>query len=270
MSADPYPELKDRMRQGWTESEYTELGRRLLPAARELVDACAISAGQEVLDVACGDGNLAILAALEGASVTGSDLAPGQLERAAARAKEEGVDIEWVEGDAEDLPFDEQSFDCAASVFGAFIAPRPERAASELFRVVRPGGTVGMANWAADGFQAKFFDVMGKYGPPRPEGVPRQALWGDEDVIRERFDGLASSIDIQRRSLPWEFESMEEMGEFFGRTGPQTRNQADMPEERLQAMVQDLLALVAEHNEADDGSVHIEAPYVLVVARKPG
>src|SRR5437867_11289373 len=118
-----------------------------MPAARELVDACAVSAGQEVLDVAAGTGNAAALAAAEGARVVASDFAPRQVERGRARTGAEGLDVEWVVADAEDLPFEDASFDCVFSVFGAQFPPRPERVAAELFRVLRPGGTLGMANW---------------------------------------------------------------------------------------------------------------------------
>jgi SAM-dependent methyltransferase len=270
VSADPYAELKDRVREGWSGSDYTDLGKMLLPAARELVDACAISAGQEVLDVGTGDGNLAILAALEGASVVGSDISPGQLERARARSEAEGVSIEWVEADAESLPFEDGRFDCVGSVFGAFIAPRPDVVSRELFRVVRPGGTVGMANWAPTGFQLGFFDILSKHGPPRPEGIPEQKLWGQEQVIRERFEGLASSITVEPRRLPWKFESLEAMGEFFRRTSPRARDAEQADAEAQQQMLQEIIALVNEHNRADDGSVHIEADYVVVAARKRG
>jgi ubiquinone/menaquinone biosynthesis C-methylase UbiE len=271
VSADEIAELKSRVRDGWTASEYTGLGRLLRPAAQELLDACAISAGQEVLDVACGDGNLAILSALEGAAVTGTDLSPGQLERARARAEAEGVDIDWVEGDAEALPFDDESFDCAASVFGAFIAPRPDVVSGELFRVVRPGGTVGMANWAPVGFQRGFFEILRKYGPPRPASVPDQSLWGEEETIRERFGPYASSIAIELRTLPWRFESFPAMGEFFLRTSPGGRAAAESqdPDMREQ-MVAELSELVREHNDADDGSIHFDVAYVVVVARKRG
>jgi SAM-dependent methyltransferase len=270
VSADPYAELKDRVREGWSGSDYTDLGKLLLPAAQELLDACAVSAGQEVLDVGTGDGNFAILAALEGASVVASDIAPGQLERARARAEAEGVSIEWVEADAEALPFEDERFDCVGSVFGAFIAPRPDVVSRELFRVVRPGGTVGMANWAPIGFQMGFFDILTKYGPPRPAGIPEQRLWGEEAVIRERFEGLASSIVVEPRKVPWGFESLEAMAAFFVRTSPRAREAQQTDPEQQQKMLEELIALVNEHNQADDGSILIESDYVVVVARKRG
>jgi SAM-dependent methyltransferase len=268
---DRYAEVKARAREGWSRGDYPRLGAILEPASQELLDACAISAGQEVLDVACGNGNLAVLAAREGAAVVGSDLTPRMLELAEQRARAEDLDIEWVEGDAEALPFEDERFDCAASVFGAMFAPSHERVAAELFRVVVPGGTVGMANWVPTAFQAEFFGIMTRYGPPTPEGIEPSVLWGDEAVVRSRFDGLASSISYETRSLPFEFESFEAMGEFFRNTGPrQSQLMESLEPERLQQMVAELTGLVERFNQRDDGSVLIENEYAVVVARKRG
>jgi ubiquinone/menaquinone biosynthesis C-methylase UbiE len=139
--------IKERNRWMWGLGDYTELSEALRPAAEALADACAVSAGQEVLDVAAGDGNFAVACAREGASVVASDLSPGMVERGRARAEREGFDIEWVEADVEELPFEDDRFDCAASVFGAVFAPHPEVAAREMFRVVKPGGTIGLTSW---------------------------------------------------------------------------------------------------------------------------
>lgn len=256
-------------RASWDDAEgYANLAERLLPAARSLVDACAVSAGQEVLDVAAGNGNAAALAAAEGARVVASDFAPGQVERGRERTSAEGLDVEWVVADAEELPFEDQSFDCVLSVFGAQFSARPERVAPELFRVVRPGGTVGMASWGSGGFQAEFFDMLRRIRPPQPEGIAPSMLWGDEDVVRERFEGLASSIAFERDAIVWEFESFQAMAEFFRSSGARVPN--DLPPERLSQLVQDMQAIVARHNRADDGSVRVEAEYTLVVARRRG
>src|SRR3954452_18598878 len=183
--------LKQRSREAWDGANYDPLGERLLPAARELVDGCAVSAGQEVLDVAAGNGNFAALAAAEGARVVASDFSSGQVERGRARTERDGVDVEWVVADVEELPFEDASFDCVGSVFGAMFGPRPDVVASELFRVVRPGGTVGMANWLTRGFQSELFEALDRYAPNRPPELPNPRDWGEEEVVRERFDGLA-------------------------------------------------------------------------------
>jgi hypothetical protein len=140
--------------------------------------------------------------------------------------------------------------------------------AAELFRVVRPGGTVGMANWPNRGFQSEMFEILDRYAPNRPAGVPNPRDWGEEDVVRERFDGLAGSIQVERRMLPWEFDSFGQMAALFRNHGP--RGVDELPEDKLGALVGELQGLVERWNSADDESVRIEAEYTLVVARKRG
>jgi SAM-dependent methyltransferase len=260
--------MKDRSRESWDAADYAPLGERLMPAARELVDACAVSAGQEVLDVAAGTGNAAALAAVEGARVVASDFSPGQVERGRARTSAEGLDVEWAVADAEDLPFDDESFDCVVSVFGAMFGPRPERVAAELFRVLRPGGTVGMANWPGRGFQSEMFQLLDKYAPNRPAELPNPRDWGEEAVVRQRFDGLAGSVVVEQRMLPWRFGSFGEMAALFRDHGP--RGLDELPDDKLAALVGEVQALVERWNSATDGSVVIDAEYTLVVARKRG
>jgi SAM-dependent methyltransferase len=260
--------LKDRSRQSWDGADYGPLGERLMPAARELVDACAVSAGQEILDVAAGTGNAAALAAAEGARVVASDFAPKQVERGRARTAAEGIDVEWVVADVEELPFDDASFDCVLSVFGAQFPPRTDRVAAELFRVVRPGGTVGMANWGNRGFQSELFQVLDRYAPNRPEGLPNPRDWGDEEVVRARFDGLAGTMSVEARMLPWEFESFADMAALLRDHGP--RGLDELPDDKLGALVADVQAVVERWNQADGGAVRIDAEYTLVVARKRG
>jgi ubiquinone/menaquinone biosynthesis C-methylase UbiE len=265
VSTDPIDQQKDIARATWGENEYAPLSERLRPAAAELVRACGIGPGMRVLDVAAGDGNAAVEAVRAGAEAVASDFAPLQVAQGRGRTESEGLDIEWVEADVEELPFEDGSFDAVVSVFGAMFAPRPERAASELFRVVRPGGTVGMANWGAEGFQGGFFRVMTKYRPPEPEGIKPSALWGAEETVRERLGPYADEIRVEQAAVPWRFESIQAMGEFFQTAGPR---QSMVPEESREALLTELLELVAEHNQADDGSVAIDATYSIVVARK--
>jgi ubiquinone/menaquinone biosynthesis C-methylase UbiE len=220
-----------------------------------------------VLDVAAGNGNAAVEAARAGAGrVVASDLAPLQVEQGRERTAAEGLDVEWAEADAEELPFEEGSFDAALSVFGAMFAPRPQRVAAELFRVVRPGGTVGMANWRPEGFQGGFFRVMNKWRPP-PEGVEPSALWGLEEHVRERFGPYADEIRVERRALAWRFESLQEMGQFFVNSGPGA-SAAGLSQEQQHEMGLELAALVNEHNTAEGGAVAFESYYSVVVARR--
>jgi SAM-dependent methyltransferase len=208
-----------------------------------------------VLDVAAGNGNAAVEAVRAGAEAVASDLAPRQVEQGRERVAAEGLAIDWVEADAERLPFEDESFDASLSVFGAMFAPRPDRVSAELFRVVRPGGTVGMANWRPEGFQARFFEVLNKYRGPDPEGVKPSSLWGVEETVRERFGPYSDEIRVEPRELPWRFPSLE-------------ARSAEMSDEKRERMLTELLELVNDHNRADDGSVDIDAAYSVVVARK--
>src|SRR5918997_5999764 len=188
MAEPDYAQMKEGARKVWALGDYPKIAAIIFGASRSLADACAISAGQEVLDVAAGTGNLALIAAEEGADVVASDIAPAQVELGRARTEAEGVDVEWVVADAEELPFEDDRFDCAASVFGAMFAPRPELAAREMFRVVKPGGTVGLVVWGNYGMQGEVFEVLMSYGPPPPEGVPAPREWGDEEIARQRLE----------------------------------------------------------------------------------
>jgi ribosomal protein L17 len=180
----------------WSEGNYPAIAEVLMPVARALVDACAISAGQEVLDVAAGTGNVAVVAAEEGASVVASDLTPTLIDLGRARSAEAGLDIEWVEADAEALPFEDARFDCVTSTFGAMFAPRPEVVARELFRVVRPGNTVGMANWTPEGFQVldheriKTTEAKAKAVKPEVEKLITLARRGDLHSRRQALAAL--------------------------------------------------------------------------------
>jgi ubiquinone/menaquinone biosynthesis C-methylase UbiE len=264
-----FSDVKNRIREVWALGDYRVIAEMTLPASQALVDACAISAGQEVLDVAAGNGNLALLAAREGAAVVASDLTPAMVELGSERTSSEGYDVEWVVADVEELPFEDGRFDCSASVFGAMFAPRPEVAAAEMFRVVRPGGTVGLAAWTQTGFQGRVFALGSKYVPPAAD-VPDATLWGVEDTVLERLEGLASSIQFERRTIRHEWDSPEGFFEFSRNAGPSLARAQSLSEEQRKAMGRELLAVIDELNQADDGRVVIDNEYLITVARKRG
>ncbi|MEA2386757.1 MAG: hypothetical protein QOJ22_931 [Thermoleophilaceae bacterium] len=268
MAEPDYAAIREGTKALWSLGDYSQIERFTLSASEALVEACAVSAGQEVLDVAAGTGNFALLAAAEGASVVASDLTPKLMERGKERTAAEGVDIEWVPADAEELPFEDDRFDCTASVFGAMFAPRPERVARELFRVTRPGNTVGMANWTPEGFNGRIFEQMNEL-LPRPEEIPAPVQWGSEDVVRERFDGLAGSIEFERRMAPLEFGSVDELIAFFENAGPQVALRQALGD-RYDEADRRFRELVAEFNQADGDAVSIQSEYLLVVARRRG
>jgi ubiquinone/menaquinone biosynthesis C-methylase UbiE len=262
--------MKERARGMWALGDYPKIAAILFGASRSLVDACAISAGQEVLDVAAGTGNLALIAAEEGADVTASDFSPAQVELGRGRTEAEGVDVDWLVADAEELPFEDDRFDCAASVFGAMFAPRPELAAGELFRVVKPGGTVGMTAWGSYGSQGEVFEVLTKYQPPLPEGVPSPRDWGVEEIAEQRLGPLASSLRMERRTMRWEFKSIDHMWRTLQSAGPAAAATKMLPAETMAAAERDVRAVIERWNLADDGSVAVEPEYLEIVARKRG
>ncbi len=262
--------IKEQARAGWSMGEYTGLSEMLRPAAQRLADACAVSAGQEVLDVAAGDGNFAVACAAEGASVVASDLAPGMVEQGRARTEAEGYGIEWVEADVEELPFEDDRFDCVGSVFGAMIAPQPRVAAEEMFRVVRPGNTVGMTAWLSEGPTYDMFQLTRGYGPPVPEDFPRLEQWAEEETVRERFDGLANSIEFERATLPWAADSPAEFVAGMERHAPmQAAAKANMPADRYAEMYEKLVEM-ARGWAGGDGPFEVDAHYIVIVARRRG
>ena len=270
MTEPDYAQMKEGARQMWALGDYRRIAELILPASRSLVDACAISAGQEVVDVAAGNGNLALIAAEEGADVVASDISPGQVDLGRARTEAEGVDVEWIVADAEELPFEEGRFDCAASVFGVMFAPRPEVAARELFRVVKPGGTVGLAVWGEYGMQGEVFTLLSQYGPPLPEGVPPPREWGDETVVEERLGPLASSLVMNRRTMRWEFDSFDRQWETYMSAGPGAAARQMLPPETIEEARERAREIVDRYNQADGGRVLVEPEYLEIVARKRG
>ncbi len=260
--------LKERERRVWGGGDYSSLSELLRPAAQVLCDACAVSAGQEVLDVAAGDGNFALACAREGASVVASDIAPGMVERGRVRSQAEGYDVEWIEADAEALPFEDERFDCTGSAFGAMIAPRPEQAASELFRVVRPGNTVGLTAWTPGSFMAELFELARALDPSRPRG-PQAEDWGHEEIARERFAGLAAHVEFERHVLVWEDERPEGLAARVGETAPpwEAARQAMEPQD-YEHMRSGLVDLV--RRRGGTGPVRVESEYAVLVARRPG
>ncbi len=262
--------IKERSRRIWGLGDYRALSEALRPAAEALADACAVSAGQEVLDVGAGDGNLALACAREGARVVACDISPGMVERGRARSEREGYDVEWVEGDTEALPFEDARFDCVGSAFGAFIAPRPDVAARELFRVVRPGGTVGLTAWTPDGVMAEMFGIGRRFAPPEPDQPPPER-WGDEVTARERLEPLAARVEYERRQLVWQADSPQAFLDEFTASAPtMAAARQGLPPERFEELSALMGELIERNNRSGDGSLRLEAEYAVIVARRRG
>jgi SAM-dependent methyltransferase len=222
----------------------------------------------KVLDVACGTGNQSIPAARTGADVTGVDIAPNLLEQARQRATQDHLNIQFDEGDAEQLPYADGQFDVVLSMFGAMFGPRPEVVANELKRVCRSGGVIAMGNWTPEGFVGKTFQINSKHVPLPPKVAP-PVLWGNEDVVRERF-GSGVTIRTQKRILVFDPQMDPEATVDFFREyfGPTRVAFSRLDAEGQQRMRADLVELWTKNNIGDAEHVKIEAEYLEVHARK--
>lgn len=253
----------------WGLGDYTEVSPRLEPYAARLVEACDIQPGTKVLDVAAGNGNFALAAARLGADVTACDLTPRMIELGRARCEAQGVAIQWMEGDAEKLPLPDGGFAVVASVFGAMFAPRPERVASELFRVCRPGGRVAMANYGRAGYLGSLATILARFSGPAPFDLPQPFEWGEEAELRRRLHDLASTIEIRPGTVSMQFASVDEGFAFFERTnGPHIALRSMLPPDRYAEFEQDVRRLMLDQNRSSDGTLALESAYLSVVARK--
>src|ERR671916_890341 len=210
-------ELKARHRAMWASGDYPSMVETfLLPLGPRLVEACGIESGMRVLDVAAGTGNASIPAAQTGAEVTASDLTPELFDAGRERARAEGVELDWVEADAENLPFEDESFDVVMSSIGAMFAPHHQEVADELVRVCRPGGTIGLLSWTPEGMVGALFRTMGPFAPPPPPGAQPPPLWGSEEHLRELFGDRVDFHTLEREHLDiTAFERPGDYGEHF-------------------------------------------------------
>jgi len=262
-------QLKKNMKAAWMAGDFGQIAKFNETEGTAFVERVHIQRGSDVLDVACGTGNLAIPAARLGANVIGVDIATNLLEQARTRAAKEELKAEFREGDAEALAFPDAQFDAVISMFGAMFAPRPELVVSELTRVCKPNGFIAMANWTPRGFVSRQFKTMAKHVPP-PPGLASPLLWGDESELRKRFAHGNATLQakpiVARMAFPF---SVPETVEFYRLYfGPTQRAFAALPEEKQGALRRDLEDLYSRHNKATDGTTDVEAEYLEVVAKR--
>jgi SAM-dependent methyltransferase len=274
-SADPKDaELKARHRKMWASGDYPSMVETfLLPLGPRLVEACEIGPGMRVLDVAAGTGNAAIPAAERGAEVTAGDLTPELFEAGRERAAAAGVEVEWVEADAERLPFEDGSFDVVISSIGAMFAPQHEAVADELIRVCRPGGTIGMLNWTPEGMIGHLFKLMGPFAPAPPPGAQPPPLWGSEEHLRELFGDRVELQTLLRENLTiTAFEQATDYGEHFkARYGPTIVARANAEREgRAEEFDTALDRFCEEWNRGEEGQARFEKEYLLAIGRRTG
>ncbi len=212
--APDFKQLKAGMKAAWMAGDFGQIAQVTANEAAQFVERLEVPSGARVLDVACGTGNTAIPAARAGGEVTGVDIATNLLEQASKRAAAEQLKVRFQEGDAEELPFPDHSFEMVITMFGAMFAPRPERVASELLRVCKPGGQIAMANWTPRGFVGESFRLMFRTVPP-PPGIPAPILWGEEEVVRQRFGNGVAKLTLTPRKLQFRYPLAQKRSSSF-------------------------------------------------------
>jgi SAM-dependent methyltransferase len=266
----PLERFKGLQRNVWASGDYPALARQYEDAAEDLVARLPIRPRMRVLDICTGTGNAAIAAAKSGGVVTGIDLTPELFDEAHARADALGLRIRWREGDAEELPYPDASFDAALSTFGVMYSARPRVAAGELVRVLRPGGRFGLCNWLSRGMVGLVFDVVRGYLRTDGDSPPSPARWGDPEYVRELFDGLDTSLEFDRGAVSWVFADPEDAVRYMEEvSGPVIaarhllERRGVWPEARAR-MIEGLRPMVRE----DVGGCWVRAEYLVVIGER--
>ncbi len=272
MSTDEISAFKDRARATWAAGDWPSFAVLVWDVGERLVDRVGIESGQDVLDVGCGTGNAAIRAAKAGGNVIGCDLVADHFEAGRELAAREGAEVEFVEGDAEALPFEDASFDVVLSIFGHMFAPRHERAAAELARVLRPNGRIGLCTWIPEGSIGQFFGTIAKHMPPPPDFVTPPPMWGVEDHARAMLEGAGFEVSFERDVLDFRFESAEHaVDEYAQKFGPVVIARAALePEGKWEDLRSDLFDLFEAESRADEDGVVFSADFLITQGRKTG
>jgi ubiquinone/menaquinone biosynthesis C-methylase UbiE len=260
--------VKARQHAAWSSGDYAVVGTTLQIVGENLCEALDVRAGQTVLDVAAGNGNVSLAAARRWCDVTSIDYVPALLERGRMRASADGLKMQFQEADAEALPFKDGAFDVVVSTFGVMFTPNQEKAASEMTRVCKLGGKIGLANWTPAGFIGHVFKTIGAYLPP-PAGVKSPALWGTRERMAELFGEAATSIAAETRNFALRYRSPAHFIEVFSTYyGPVLKALAALDEQKGGALVADLTALIARFNCADDGTMVVPSEYLEIVVTR--
>lgn len=259
------PALKSRQQMAWASGDYAVIGTTLQLVGESLAEACDLRCDENVLDVAAGNGNATLAAARRGCHVTSTDYVSTLLDRGAERARAERLEVKFQVADAEALPFEDASFDAVLSTFGVMFAPDQATAASELARVCRPGGRIGLANWTPEGFIGQLFKTLGRQMPP-PAGVQPPSLWGVEAHLHTLFGDRAAAIDVTRRLFNFRYRSAAHFIDVF-RTwyGPMHKAFAALPPDKAMALERDLAELLNSMNRAGADSLVVPSEYLEIV-----
>ncbi len=260
--------IKQRQQATWASGDFAVIGTTLQIVGESLAEAVDVRAGERVLDVAAGNGNATLAAARRFAHVTSTDYVPALLDKGRQRARAEGLDVQFEVADAEDLPFEDGSFDVVLSTFGAMFTPDHARPAAEMLRVARSGGRIGLANWTPQGFIGRLFKVIGGYLPP-PAGLQSPALWGTESHLAELFGAQAKQIRCERRLFNFRYRSAAHWVQIFrDYYGPTHKAFAALDANAAQALERDITNLLEQMNVAGSASLVVPSEYLEVVISK--
>lgn len=260
--------IKQRQQATWSSGDYAVVGTTLQIIGEALAEAADIKSGERVLDVAAGNGNVTLAAARRFANVTSTDYVPALLDKGRERARAEGLNVRFLEADVENLPFEDQSFDVVVSTLGSMFAPDHVRTASEMMRVLRSGGRIGLASWTPQGFIGRLFKTIGAHVPP-PAGVKSPALWGTEGHIQELFGDQAQEIRCERRHFNFRYLSAAHFMQIFrDYYGPTHKAFGALDDAGKQALERDIVALLEELNVAGAASLVVPSEYLEVVLTK--
>lgn len=268
--SDQATEARARSRAVWSAGNWNEVSKHLPPAGEVVLDLAGVESGMEVIDVGCGSGGtVAIPAAQRGAKVTGLDVTPELFEHARRRAAEAGVEVEWVEADAADIPLADERFDRVMSTFGHAFAPDQEGAARELVRLCKPGGKIVAAMWTPEGVNGQMFGTVAKHMPPPPPGFSPPLLWGTEARWQELVGSQGVELEFHRATCPFLGDDLQSyQADFEQNFGPLVMARRALGD-AFAALHDDLAELFERHNRATDGSVHIEGEFLVAVGTKP-
>ena len=257
--------IKRRQQATWASGDYHMIGTQILLASEQLIESLDVHSTDRVLDVATGSGNAVLAAARRSCEVVGIDYVPSLLERARERAIAEGVQAQFEDGDAEAIPFEDDSFDVVTSVFGSMFAPNQEAAASELARVTRPEGKIGLVTHTPEGYIGNVFKVIGKHVPP-PAGLRSPIQWGTEERLRELFGDAIAELHLEKRHMTFRYRSPQNWVDYWRRYyGPTLKAFEAVGEEGRAALEADLLENIARFNRADDGTMVVPNEYLEAV-----
>ena len=262
-----YEAVKSKQQVAWGSGDYSRIGVTLQITGEQLCESMDLHAGQSVLDVAAGNGNVTLAAARRFCNVISTDYVQSLLDQSNQRANAEGLPVNYQQADAENLPFADGHFDNVVSTFGVMFTPNQSQTASELIRACKTGGKIGMANWTPEGFIGQLFKTLGQYLPP-PPGINSPAAWGTEAFLQQNFDNC-SNISVTAREFNFRYQSAQHWVDLFGSYyGPLLKAFEALDDVKGKQLENDVIDLISRFNKADDGTMVVPSEYLEIVITK--